>query len=177
MDPIGMTGATFSREVAVDSGNLAEPHSRNGPGFDPAKRWEPRLNAMAPALGLKANLNDMKRWVITELQLGVTPDGQRIASEQSVKARWQPALVGSSESFGMGWTRRYYQGIEIVASMGSYDRQSAAIGLLPAYRTGFVVLINTGDDEAPKLMQEVAFGLAEIFAALEKQEPASAKTE
>lgn len=170
MDPIGMSNATFSREVAVDSGNLAEPHSRNGAGFDPAKRWEPRVNAMAPALGLKANLNDMKRWVTTELQLGVTPDGQRIASEQSVKVRWQPALVGSSESFGMGWTRRYYQGIEIVASMGSYDRQSAAIGLLPAYRTGFVVLVNTGDHEASKLMQEVALGLAEMFAAYEKQE-------
>ncbi|WOO42410.1 serine hydrolase domain-containing protein [Rubellicoccus peritrichatus] len=170
MDPIGMSGATFSREAAAASGNLAEPHSRKGPGFDPAKRWEPRINAMAPALGLKAGLNDMKRWLITELQLGATPDGQRIASEQSVKLRWQPALVGSSESFGMGWTRRYYQGIEIVASMGSYDRQSAAIGLLPAYRTGFIVLVNTGGEEASKLMQEVAFGLAEMFAAMEKQE-------
>lgn len=164
--PLGMDSATFSREAAIKSGNFATPHVREGAGFDPVKRWEPMVNAMAPAVGLKASLRDMQAWLATEMQLGVTPNGQRIAQELSIRQRWQPAVVGRGNNFGMGWTRRYYRGVEIIASMGSYDRQSAAIGILPAHRTGFIVLTNSGGEESNRLMQEVALGLAEIFTTV-----------
>jgi len=163
--PMGMHTATFSPEAAEASGNVAASHQQAGAGYDPAKRWEPEVNAMAPALGLKASLRDMQGWLATELQLGRTPEGERIASELSVRQRWQPALVRGSNHFGMGWKRQYYRSVEIIASMGSYDRQSAVIGLLPAQRTGFIVLTNSGGEASMRLMQEVALGLAEMFTA------------
>lgn len=162
-EPLDMSTATFSREAAERSANYASPHQRKGQGYDPSPRWEPAVNALAPALGLKASLQDMSRWLITELQGGITPDGQRVALTPSVRQRWQPARVSSGDSFGMGWTRQYYQSVEIIATMGSYDRHSAGIGILPRYRTGFIIMINADGEHADRLMQETALGLAELM--------------
>lgn len=168
LKPLGMTQATFSRETAEASGLFASPHAVQGSGYDPAKRWEPAVNALAPALGLKASLNDMNQWLSTELNGGIAPDGNRIAPTLAVRQRWQPTQVQNSQGYGMGWNRQYYQGVEIIAAMGSYDRHSAAIGILPGYRTGFIVLINADGEAANRLMQEVALGIAEMFRAIEK---------
>lgn len=176
-DPLGMSSATFSRRKASEGSNVASPHKRQGPGYDPAKRWEPEVNALAPALGMKANLRDMISWLKAELQAGLGPDGKRIARPVSVRQRWQPVRAQGSQGYGMGWTRQYYEGVEIIATMGSYDRQSAAIGILPAYRTGFIILINTDGEEANRLMQEVALGSAEMFRAMENDAPALAPEE
>ncbi len=170
IEPLGMTTATFSREKAEAGANIASPHVRKGSGYDPAKRWEPQVNALAPAIGLKASLRDMGRWLTAELLAGETAEGKRLARPISVRQRWQPARAQNSQSYGMGWSRQYYQGVEIIASMGSYDRQSAAIGILPAYRTGFVVLVNCDGEEANRIMQEVALGTAEMFRAMLAEE-------
>lgn len=168
LKPLGMTDATFSREQAEASGALAGAHLLQGPGYNPAKRWEPSINALAPAVGLKAHLDDMCRWLRTELNGGLAPDGTRIAPTLALRQRWQPTQVQNSQGYGMGWNRQYYQGVEIIAAMGSYDRHSAAIGILPGYRTGFVVLINSDGEAANRQMQEVALGIAEMFRAIEK---------
>lgn len=174
--PMGMATATFSRGKAESGQNVASPHLRKGSGFDPTKRWEPQVNALAPALGLKASLNDMIQWLSVELLAGQTAKGKRIAPTLSVRQRWQPAPVQGSVGYGMGWTRQYYRGVEIIASMGSYDRQSAAIGILPAYRTGFIVLTNADGEEANRLMQEVALGTAEMFLAMQKAEQTASES-
>ena len=89
--PAGMTDSTFSLAEAQASGQMASAHEYSGPGrYDPTGFWQPEQNAFAPAIGLKTSLHDMVRWLITELNQGVTPDGKRVADAVSIRERWQP---------------------------------------------------------------------------------------
>lgn len=161
--PMGMTRATFSVNQAKASHNYASPHKKKQGAFSVAARWEPAVNSFAPAIGLKANLNDMIQWLITELQEGVTSNGQRIAPAFAVRERWKPQNTNNDIYAGMGWTRQVYQRTEIVANTGSYDRHTCSIGFMPQYRTGFIVLVNTNHPDAAKIIQTIALGLTEIL--------------
>jgi CubicO group peptidase (beta-lactamase class C family) len=168
--PIGMTDSTFSLAAAQASGQMASAHQSADRGrYDPTGFWQPEQNAFAPAIGLKTSLADMTRWLITELNMGKTPDGQQIADPVSVRERWQPARTEDSRNFGMGWSRRYYRSVEIIGTMGSYDRHSAAMGIFPGYRTGFVALVNADSPDALKVLSELPLGVAEMLQASERQ--------
>ncbi|MBC2594587.1 beta-lactamase family protein [Ruficoccus amylovorans] len=168
--PVGMEDATFSLAEAQASGQMASAHQYADRGrYDPTGFWQPEQNAFAPAIGLKASLRDMTRWLITELNMGLTPDGQRIADTVSVRERWQPARTEDSRNFGMGWSRRYYRNVEIIGTEGSYDRHSVAMALFPGYRTGFVALINTDSPDAQKVLSELPLGIAEMLKSTENK--------
>ncbi|MEM8549332.1 MAG: serine hydrolase domain-containing protein [Verrucomicrobiota bacterium] len=169
-DPIGMQDTTFSLSEAEEGDQLATPHSFEKRGrYDPANSWEPEPNALAPAIGAKSSLRDMTRWLITELNQGVTPGGKRIAAPVSVRERWQPARTEDSRNYGMGWTRRYYRGAEIIGTTGSYDRHSVALAIFPAYRTAFVAMVNADSQDAQKLLNEIPLGVAEMLQSVEKK--------
>ena len=171
IDPLGMTRATFSPHRAKESGNVATGHKQAEFSYNPTYFEEPERHPMAPLCGLRISLNDAVRWLQTELALGITPDGKRIAQPISIRERWQPATVRNSDHRGLGWTRRYHQETEIIMAMSQYGEQSAAIGLYPAYRTGFVVMTNTASTDAERLLQAVALGLAEVLKDSRQSEP------
>jgi len=164
--PMGMTRATFSLDEAKATDNYASPHKQQQEQFKVTARWEPAVNPFAPSIGLKANLEDMQHWLITELQEGIAPNGQRIAPAFAVRERWKPTDVQTKIYSGMGWTHQTYEKTEIIANTGSYDRHTCGIGFMPRYRTGFVVLINTNCPDAAKIVQEMALGLTEILIKL-----------
>ncbi|MEM9227536.1 MAG: serine hydrolase domain-containing protein [Verrucomicrobiota bacterium] len=169
-DPIGMQDTTFSFSEAEEGNQLATPHAFEKRGrYDPTKSWESEPNALAPAIGAKSSLRDMTRWLVTELNQGVTPDGRRIAAPVSVRERWQPARTEDSRNYGMGWTRRYYRGAEIIGTTGSYDRHSIAAAIFPAYRTAFVAMVNAESPDAQKLLNEIPLGVAEMLQSAEKK--------
>ena len=169
-DPLGMTDSTFSLSLARQSGDWARPHEYEDRGrYDPATSWQPEPNAIAPAIGMKSSLRDLVKWLITELNEGVTPDGVRIANSLAVRERWQPAQTADSRNYGMGWTRRYYRGVEIIGMMGSYDRHSMAIAIYPGYHTGFVALMNTDGPDVQKLLTELPLGIAEMLQSQERK--------
>jgi len=163
MEPLKWNHATFSPRQAKENANRASGHQPADPGFNPIFVEEPERNPLAPLLGLKISLNEATRWLQTELSLGLTPDGKRIAAPVSVRERWQPAPVQNTGHRGMGWTRRYHDQVEIIESQGSYGGQSAAIGFYPAYRTGFIVFCNAQGPDAQRLLDAVTLGLAEIM--------------
>lgn len=174
-EPMGMSRSTFTLEDLRDLGNYASSHRLKDSGYETTSRWEPSNNATAPAVSLKSSLNDMAQWLSTELRAGKTTSALRIAPEAAVKERWRPGSSSDKSTYGMGWTRQVYQDIEIIANTGSYDRQSAGIGLYPRFRTGFVCLTNADGSDANKIMQEVALGLAEML--LDAQQSATAPEE
>lgn len=169
--PLGMTRATFSPRKAKESGNVATGHTKAEFSYNPAYFEEPERHPMAPLNGLRISLNDAARWLQTELAQGIAPDGTRIAQPISIRERWQPAAVQNSEHRGLGWTRLYHAETEVVLAMGQYGEQSAAIGIYPAYRTGFVVLSNSGDADAERLLQAVALGCAEMLKESRQSDP------
>ncbi|WP_309386873.1 serine hydrolase domain-containing protein [Cerasicoccus frondis] len=170
--PLGLERATFSPKKAKESGNYASGHTPADFSYNPAYAEEPERNPLAPFNGLKISLHDAARWLQTELSQGVAPNGERIASPISVRERWQPAQVQNSDHRGLGWTRRYHLETEIIMAQSQYGDQSAAIGIFPAYRTGFIVFTNAGDEDAERLLQAVSLGMAEVL----KDSRQSAKT-
>ncbi|MGE9293076.1 MAG: serine hydrolase domain-containing protein [Puniceicoccales bacterium] len=168
--PLGMTDSTFSLATAQASGQMASAHTYTDRGrYDPTGFWQPEQNAFTPAIGLKSSLYDMTRWLITELNMGVGPDGQRIADPVSIRERWQPARTADSRNYGMGWSRRYYRNVEIIGTMGSYDRHSMAMAIFPGYRTGFVALVNAEGPDALKVLSELPLGIAEMLKSAERE--------
>lgn len=161
--PMGMTHATFSLDQAKASNNYASPHKQIKGKFQVVSRWESAMNPFAPSIGLKANLNDMTHWLMTELQDGIAPNGQRIAPAFAVRERWKPTNVHKDIHSGMGWTRQVYHNTEIISNTGSYDRHTCCIGFMPRYRTGFIVLVNTNGPDALTIIQTMALGLTEII--------------
>lgn len=161
--PLAMSRATFSPRQVKDDVNHAIGHAPAEFGFNPVFIEEPERNPLAPLLGLKLSLDDAVRWLQAELRQGQGGDGQAIAPGVSVRERWQPAVVQNSDHRGMGWTRRYQQEVEIIQASGSYGAQSASIGFYPAYRTGYVVLTNASGEDADRLLQAVALGVAEVL--------------
>lgn len=165
LTPLGMSNTTFSPQEAAAGERAGHHHLLRG-YFDPRQNWEPETNPFVPAVGMKSTLRDLEKWLLFEIAEGRTPDGTRLANSHDIRERWQPSSVRESQHYGMGWVRQYHQGVEIIASAGSYDGQSAIIGLLPAYRVGFILLINAEGDLANKLMTEAALSLAELYQNL-----------
>lgn len=164
LTPLGMEHTTFSPRQAAKGARAGHHHQQGH--FEIRRSWEPEINPFAPAVGLKSTLRDLEKWLFFEIAEGRTPDGTRLADAHDIRERWQPATVRESQHYGMGWTRQYHQRVEIIAAAGSYDGQSAIIGLLPAYRAGFALLINAEGDFASKLMTEAALSLAELYQQL-----------
>ncbi|MEO0794621.1 MAG: serine hydrolase domain-containing protein [Verrucomicrobiota bacterium] len=163
IDPIGMKSATFSNQKAQATENTATGHVPAEFSYDPAYPEINERHPLTPLLGLKLSLNDAVRWLQTELMQGITPGGKRIASAVSVRERWQPATVQGSAHVGLGWSRQYHEETEIIMATGSEGRQTAAIGLYPGYRTGFVVLTNAESEDASRLIEAVSLGFAEVL--------------
>ncbi|WP_309400420.1 serine hydrolase domain-containing protein [Cerasicoccus maritimus] len=163
LTPLGMNRSTFSPRQAKELGNVATGHQSADFSYNPAYIEELERNPLAPLNGMKTSLNDASHWLQTELNQGITPTGQRLAMPVSVRERWQPAAVQNSAHRGLGWTRQYHEETEIILAQSQYGLQSASIGIYPAYRTGFIVFTNAGDEDAQRLLQAVALGMAEVL--------------
>src|SRR5690606_6359249 len=112
-DPIGMASTTFDVEAVEAEGHHATPHS-----LLPDASYEPvplsvegLLTPVAPAGAAWSNVMDMARYLITELNQGVTPDGTRVVSEENLNVTWEPQVPVSAEaSYGLGWFVGNYKG-------------------------------------------------------------------
>ncbi|HZA22257.1 MAG TPA: serine hydrolase, partial [Dehalococcoidia bacterium] len=93
-DPIGMTSTTFSFDKVQANPNHATPHSRRVDNSLVALSLtlEETLTPVAPAGGSWSNVQDLARYLITQLNQGVAPDGKRVVSADNLKLTWQPQV-------------------------------------------------------------------------------------
>lgn len=169
--PLNMDQAVFSEQAAKATGNRASSHARAEYGYNPIFPDRPDVHPLAPAVGLKINLHDALRWLHAELHPGLAPGNQRMAPAVSVRERWQPIAAQDTGHFGLGWQRRFHDGVEIIHATGKHDGQCASVGFFPAYRAGYVALVNTSSDDALALLDAVQLGLAETLRQSRRQPP------
>ncbi|MGA2053083.1 MAG: hypothetical protein ABSH19_07215, partial [Opitutales bacterium] len=74
-----------------------------------------------------------------------------------------PANVRDTKQYGMGWTRQYYRGIELITSQANQDNQSALLIIIPRYRTALAVLLNGGGHSADDLLQDIQLNFADFL--------------
>lgn len=144
-DPIGMENTTFSFEDVVASGNYAMPHSL---GMETPYEVLPLddervVLPVAPAGAPWSNVLDMGRYLITELNVGVAPDGTRVVSEENLTETWVPQVQYSAEaSYGLGWFVDQYKGQPMMQHGGNTLGFSSDLAFLPNAGVGITVISN-----------------------------------
>jgi len=146
LDPLGMSSSTFSFDQAEATANRATPHVLDLMTGDyvaaPVQRermWEP----VAPAASLWSTVLDMGRYLITELDQGVAPDGPRVVSAENLGVTWEPQVAVSAEaSYGLGWFVDEYKGLPVIHHGGNTLGFSSALAFIPSIDLGVSVLSN-----------------------------------
>ena len=112
-DPIGMENTTFRFDEVEADPDHATPHGVNVLfEYHPIPlSTEELLTPIAPAGASWSNVRDMARYLITEMNQGVSPDGKRVVSAENLKVTWQPQVAISADtSYGLGWIVDKYEG-------------------------------------------------------------------
>ena len=93
-DPLGMEDTTFSLDDVESSGNYAVPHAQDLDGSITAIPLSSELDVapIAPSGGIWSNVLDLSRFLITQIDAGVSPDGNRVVSQANLTETWQPGV-------------------------------------------------------------------------------------
>jgi CubicO group peptidase (beta-lactamase class C family) len=168
-DPIGMTNSTFSTEKATASGNYALPHGADLTGhYQPLPLVDEMFTKPGePAGGEWSNIKDMSRYLITQMNQGVTPDGNRIVSAENLNVTWTPQVQTSATAgYALGWDVSHFEGLRVIEHSGGTTGFATFVSFLPEAGLGVVVLSNNrpdGDAFVPAVairLYELAYGMA-----------------
>lgn len=150
-DPIGMTRTTFSFERVLADGNFAAPHGATAGGeYVPLPiEAERLLEPYAPAGGSWSTVNDLARYLVTQLNDGVSPDAKRVVSSANLLVTRAPNVeVMPGAHYGLGWGIADYHGLEFVTHAGGTNGFSSDLTFLPEAGVGVIVLTNAQNANA-----------------------------
>lgn len=153
LDPLGMSGVTFTTAQARQSPDHASPHRRGADGRAAVIPWY-EIAVPDPAGSINANARDLCRWLRFQLGDG-SFEGTRIVSAAALQETHTPQTIIRLEgqardmnpetvqlSYGMGWVVQDYRGRLQVSHAGAIDGFRAHVTLLPTERFGIVLLNN-----------------------------------
>ncbi|HEU4322627.1 MAG TPA: serine hydrolase domain-containing protein, partial [Roseiflexaceae bacterium] len=147
LDPIGMPNTTLSFAEVEAGDNYAVPHS---PDLAPDAAYLPRplrleevLKAGAPAGVHWSTAEDMANYLITELNRGVGPGGNRVVSAENLEETWRPQVpVDATTQYGLGWFVGSYKQQPLIHHGGNTLGFTSDFAFLPDAGLGIVVLAN-----------------------------------
>lgn len=145
LDPVGMARTTLDFETVLNGDNYAVPHELDiEGGYSPIPmKWERFVIPLAPAGAYWATAEDMGRYLITELNRGVTPDGQRIVSTENLAHTWEPQVsMSANASYGLGWIVSDYKGQPLIGHGGNTIGFTSELTFLPDADIGISVITN-----------------------------------
>jgi CubicO group peptidase (beta-lactamase class C family) len=122
LGPIGMNDTTISFDAVKERGNYALPHGLaiSGERVTLSLEQEEVLSPIAPAGAHWSTAPDMARYLITELNKVVSPDGTHVISEENLLETWTPQVpVSDTENYGLGWFVGEYKGIQLINHGGN----------------------------------------------------------
>jgi CubicO group peptidase (beta-lactamase class C family) len=93
--------------------------------------------------GVITTAADMARWMITQNNGGVAPDGRQVVSAAAVTEMHTPSGIGDDD-YGMGWRREQSDHGMQLSHNGDWFTYTAEEVLLPDTGYGIVVIANTG---------------------------------
>ena len=154
LKPLGMTEALTGVAQLTDGANIASPHSLIDDKTQVVSLDS--IDVTAPAGGIIANVTDIAKWMIAQLDSGRTGN-QRLWSTARTREMWAgqtilpielaptPALVPVTPNFaeyGLGWFLQDYRGHKIVTHTGELSGMTSRTLLVPDARLGIIVLTN-----------------------------------
>ena len=153
--PLGMTAARTSVSAFAPGTNFAMPHGR----IEGRVQVVPRDTAdvTGPAGGIVANVTDLAKWMVAQLDSGRIGDGPaRLFSAARTRDLWSgvtilpigeaapgmAVLQPNFNEYGLGWFLRDYRGRKIVTHTGGLAGMTSRTLLVPSERLGIVLLTN-----------------------------------
>lgn len=157
-EPIGMADAAVAADPRPLGSDYATGYQRD---LSQTANRSPfvSIGGYAPAGSVLASSTDMARYLITQLQKGVSPDGTVVASEANVLRTHQPGVVvppdslnglpsallvdTESTNYDLGWFDEVFKdGQRMLWHAGGIDGFGSLMGFLPQHGVGFVGLTN-----------------------------------
>ena len=145
LDPIGMERTTLSFDDVRADLDYALPHGLqlNYDYVPLPLSAESFVEPIAPAGGVWSSADEMARYVITEINQGVAPDGTRVVSAENLAETWQPQVaVDADTDYGLGWFVGEYKGQKLIYHGGNTYGFSSDLAFLPDADLGIVILTN-----------------------------------
>jgi CubicO group peptidase (beta-lactamase class C family) len=123
-DPIGMPTTEVTDHPETLSNNVATPYkydlTQNVYPLHP-NTYTP-IRAVTPAGGIASTMNDMTRYVITQLQTGVGPNGNRVVSALNLQKTWKGQIpLNPTTAYALGWVDAQDDDVRVVTHSGSLD--------------------------------------------------------
>ncbi|MEZ4837281.1 MAG: serine hydrolase domain-containing protein [Caldilineaceae bacterium] len=143
--PSAWENTTLSFDEVMARDNYAVPH-----GLSLAAEYYPLemaveklLLPVAPAGAHWSTAEDMAAYLITQMNAGVAPNGERIVSAEPLRNTWQPQVqMTANSSYGLGWIVGEYKGVRMLRHNGNTFGFTSELAFLPDAGVGIVVLTN-----------------------------------
>jgi CubicO group peptidase (beta-lactamase class C family) len=168
-DAIDMPSTTFDYDLALAEDNVATPYAQTLMGETVVVPWEVEqtLTPVAPAGALWSNLVDISRFLVTALNRGVTPEGERIVSAENLAVTWEPQVdITADMSYGLGWIVEDYHGVPVISHAGNTFGFTSEQAFLPEHGLTISILTN---QRASALGQVVRYRWLELLFGQEPQ--------
>lgn len=155
LGPTGMTSTTLSTDDVVARGNFAEPHSWNLFGdrqpFDLlANRF---IEDYAPAGAFWSTSEDMAKYLMMQINDGVSSTGQQIASLANLEVLRTPQVnVAPGVDYGLGLFSTIFAGERLFFHGGVLQGTASDVAFMPEAGLGIVVLTNGNLSALPRLV-------------------------
>lgn len=150
MQPLQMNESAANFYRLKDTANVAAPHAPvNGKVQVVTADINPVLDA---AGGIYANITDMAKWAIVQLEDGNYGKGQKLFSKEVHDEMWTPQTIISTKgggpykthflSYGLGWMLSDVSGYKQVMHTGGLAGMVTQVTLIPELKLGIIVLTN-----------------------------------
>lgn len=108
------------------------------------------LEDFSSAGAMASSVNDLSKWLLTQLNNGVAPSGERLFSKGTQNTMWNVAMPLPADSnaatqfrgVGLGWFLKDYYGVKHVSHSGGILGMLSLTTLIPEHNFGMVVLSN-----------------------------------
>jgi CubicO group peptidase (beta-lactamase class C family) len=173
-DPVGMDRTTFDFSAPIATENRAAPIGLDilagGYGTVSFELQQSAFTTTPSGAGW-STAEDLAKYLIMQMDGGVTSDGTRIISDALLEEMWLPHIsISDGVSFGLGWEVSDYHGLQAVSYSGGLSGYTPRVQFLPEVNLGVVVLTNRGlsmlGPAVGDYVYELAFGLDHTTDAL-----------
>lgn len=166
-EPLGMHEAYTGILAVPADANLAACHAVDNGTLQVVPR--DTADVTGPAGSIVANVNDLTKWMIVQLDSGRLRSGGRLWSAARTAEMWTPQIhvpqgdpIGPRPNFsayGFGWDLRDYRGYKMVSHDGGLAGMTSRTTLVPDKKLGIIILTNGESDLADAL----AFRLVDAY--------------
>ncbi|HVS62905.1 MAG TPA: serine hydrolase [Thermoanaerobaculia bacterium] len=170
-EPLGMSRSVTSLADTGGRSNVAHPHDLVDGRLMEIENAS--VDPVAAAGAVWSSVHDMAQWMRFLLAGGVTPEGRRLLSEETIEALFRAhAIVGPEDfyptarltephwtTYGLGWFQADYRGRRVDFHTGSIDGMVALCGLIRDEGLGVYVLANRDHTELRHALMYRVFDL------------------